>query len=205
MFSAGELDGLYYSMEQPNHFPLASENTGRCLRDTWKNRLAGLKHCMPKLSLPWNVIWECVWKWKCITERSRWQESVPKDKRGEEKRSARGLTVVWFDWALYVPQIWRVQPVRYGEQWGGEEQGARDKGGKERDVARRSTGHKQEPEVKDQTRKATQGPREKDQVSQAGAERLKFQESEKGNDWKWGEKIESDNQKELPLRVVLKG
>lgn len=78
----------YYSMEQPHHFPLASENTGRRLQDTWKNRLAGLKHRMPKLSLPWNVIWECVWKWERITERSRWQESVPKT-REERNRSMR--------------------------------------------------------------------------------------------------------------------
>lgn len=78
----------YYWMEQPHHFPLAPENTGRRLRDTWKNRLAGLKHCMPKLSLPWNVIWECVWKWECITEKSRWQESVPKT-REERNRSLK--------------------------------------------------------------------------------------------------------------------
>lgn len=189
-------------MEQPHHFPLASENTGRRLRDTWKNILAGLKHCMPKLSLPWNVIWECVWKWECITERSRWQESVPKDKR--EKKCLRTYcslvrlgSVCSPDMKSPTSALWRAMR--------GEEQGARDKRGEKRDVARRSTGHKQEPEVEDQTRKATQGPREKDQVSQAGAERLKFQESEKGNDWKRGEKIESDNQKELPLRCVLNG
>lgn len=55
--SSPERDELqYYSMEQPNHFPLAPGNTGRRLQDTWKNRLAALKHCMPKPSLPWNVI-----------------------------------------------------------------------------------------------------------------------------------------------------
>lgn len=44
------------------------------------------------------------------------------------------------------------------------------------DVTQRSTGHKQEPKVKDRTRKATQGPGKEDQVSQAGAEKLEFQD-----------------------------
>lgn len=48
----------------------------------------------------------------------------------------------------------------------------------------------------------------KDQVSQASAEKLHFQESWRGNDWKRGEKIESDSQKEneksasISLRVL---
>lgn len=50
--------------------------------------------------------------------------------------------------------------------------------------------------AKRQNEKSDTRTREKDQVSQAGAERLKFQESQKGNDWKRGEKIESDSQKE---------
>lgn len=137
-------------------------------------------HCMPKLSLPWNIIRGCVWTWECITECSRWQEHMPKTReegnRSIKKESAWGLTVVWFNWALYVPQIWRVQPVCYGRQWevrskeqvtGGKRRGA--------EVDGAQTGAKGQGSNK----KSDTRTREKDQVSQAGAERLKFQELER--------------------------
>lgn len=57
---------------------------------------------------------------------------------------------------------------------GGKEQGASDRGGG--DVAQRSTGHKQKPEAKGSNKKSDTRTRMKDRVSQAGAERLKFQE-----------------------------
>lgn len=46
-----------------------------------------------------------------------------------------------------------------------------------RDVTHRLIGHKHEPEVEDQNKKSDIRTREKDQVSQAGAKRFKFQES----------------------------
>lgn len=48
-------------------------------------------------------------------------------------------------------------------------------------------------DTKGSQRSRVKGPGKKSTVSQAGAERLKCQESKGGDDWKQGEKIESDN------------
>ena len=61
-----------------------------------------------------------------------------------------------------------------------------------REAAKRSMDHKREPAARDQIRKATQGIKDRNQISQAGAERLDRQESSKGNDRKPGKKIESE-------------
>lgn len=70
-----------------------------------------------------------------------------------------------------------------GRAAGRQEAKSKRQRGQRRDVVQRSPGHKQEPEVKDQTRKSdTRSKREEeeeeDRVSQAGAgERLKCQKS----------------------------
>lgn len=131
-------------------------------------------HCMPKLSIPWNVIWACFWKWECITEWSRWPECMPKTREERNRSIKKGClrtycslvrlgSVCFPDMTSPASVLW--QAMR------GVEQGAGDRG-KRSGGGRRGTNRSQRPRIKSDTR-----TREKDQVSKVGAERLNFQES----------------------------
>lgn len=95
-----------------------------------------------------------------------------KDKKRE--RGALRLTVIWLGWALHVPQIWRVQPVFYGEQWKSRSTEQATVG---RDVIQRLTGHIKEPEMRYLMGKMTHGPGKESKLAGQEAETLKVQES----------------------------
>lgn len=191
-----ECDELqYYWMEQPHHFPLASDNTGWRLQDTWKNGLCAL-HAQAESSL------ECYPR-VCLDMRvHNWVQQVKgahaKDERGgkpqhKKRKCLRTYCSLVRTGSVCSPDMMSPTSVLW-QAMRGEEQRSKWQGG--RDVAQRSTAHKQGQKGQGSNKKSDTRTREKDQVSQAGAERLKFQESWKGNDWKRGEKIESDSQKE---------
>lgn len=163
---------MSYSITRWNNpiiFHWHQKTVGDACMTLGKTDLPWLKHCMTEPSLPWNVIWECAWKWECITEGSRWQECVPKTreernrsiKKQQQKSSAWGLTVVRFDWALYVPHIWRIQGLCYGRQWEArsKEQETGEVGERERRGAEvgRDKNRSQRPSIKQEKHK-TQGP-----------------------------------------------
>ncbi len=161
----------------PFHNPIMFHWHQKNTRDTQKKHTCRTStlHAQAESSL------ECYLR-VCLEMRvHNWAEQVKgecaKDKRGERPqhwkvRGSWGLTVVWFDWALYVPQIWRVPPVRYGKQWGArskEQETGGKRGGEEVD------GAQTEATGRGSNKKCATRTREKDRVSQAGAERLKFQ------------------------------
>lgn len=176
-------DLRYYWMEEPHHFPL-----GEAGHTLGKNRPAW--RCILRVQAEFSL--ECYLNVFLEMRVHNWMEQVTgvhaKDRKGrkpqQKKIGAWGLTVVWFNWALYVSQIWRVRPVCYGRQW--EAWSKEQETGGAREVAQNRS---QRPRTK-------QERPHKDQVSQASAEKLHLQESWRGNDWKRGEKIESDSQKE---------
>lgn len=62
---------------------------GDACKTLGKTDLLDSNTACPSWVFLWNVIWVCVWKWECITERSRWWESVAKDKRGEKRQDKK--------------------------------------------------------------------------------------------------------------------
>lgn len=59
----------YDKMQQPHHFPLATENIAACLK--WKKKFR-LDSNFTRPRVPGMVSWGWMWKWECLAEQSRW-------------------------------------------------------------------------------------------------------------------------------------